>query len=145
MESWRHFIWLAEQAWSVFTYFWPLTGGLFVTWLVLERRAWLRGRRPRGELRGSGLDLLPVIVPIAVLVLGALFACQDCTPSSGIRHEWAERSVDVLLIVQLVGAAWLVWRASGRRWPTAAWHLLLVCLSLAAGFVATMSISGDWL
>lgn len=83
-----------------------------------------------------------------MLALGALFACQNCSPSSlgqGIRHEWAEQVVNGLLLIQLAAASLLIWLARGRRWPTAVLQLLLLWFSLSAGIVATMSISGDWI
>jgi len=148
MNTWAHFIWLAEQALSVLTYVWPLTVGLSASWVVLERRALRREGRETVSVRSIGVQILPVIVPIAVLALGALYACQDCSPSAlgqGIRHDWALRVVDGLVVTQLAAAPLLVWLARGRRGPVTVLQLLLLWLTLSASFVAVMSISGDWI
>jgi hypothetical protein len=149
MTTWAHFVWLAEQTLDVLTYVWPLTGGLLASWVVLERRAWLRrDGRPRQSLLSIGFQILPATIPIVALALGALFACQNCSRSSldhGIRHEWAEQVVNGLLIAQLAAASLFIWLARGRRWPTAVMQLLLLWISLSASIVALMSISGDWI
>ena len=129
---------------SILIYVWPLTGGLAAGWALLERRAWLRGAR----LRELALQVLPAIIPVVMLGFGALFACQDCSPSSlgqGLRHDWAGHVVGGLLVGQIVAAGLLVRRATGRRWSSAVLQSLLFWFSLSASFVATMSISGDWI
>src|SRR5213592_3054753 len=116
MSKWAYFLWLFRQAADGLLYMWPVTVALccMLSVAVLRSRSKAKAR-PRG---GWWLQLTPLGVPIAVLALGTVFACENCSPSSlgqGVRHIWAGHVVDALLLLQLVGAIWLVRLAVGRR------------------------------
>ncbi len=106
-------------------------------------------RRPVVQMRGGWwLQLAPLGIPVAVLAVGAVYACENCSPSAlgqGVRHPWAGHVVDALLLLQLVGAIWLVRLALGRRFISSVVQALQLWCAFWAAVLAGMSISGDWL
>lgn len=146
MRDWAYFAWLAKQAAGGLTWAWPVTAVLAL--LIVGAAIWSR-RKLTALLKARTLwQLLPLGVPVAVLALGTWYACENCSPSSlgqGHRHVWAMRASDALLIAQLLGAGILVKAASPLRALAASFQLLLVWCSFWAGFLAGMSMSGDWL
>jgi len=125
---------------------WPVSVALLiglVVALVLARRR-LRTFLGRRAL----VQLAPAVVPFAVLALGAWFACENCSPSSlgqGRRHVWAMRAADTLLIGQVLAALVLVRVAAPCRWVAAVVQAGFLWFSFWAGFMAGMSMSGDWI
>ncbi|PYU88217.1 MAG: hypothetical protein DMG08_26330 [Acidobacteria bacterium] len=146
MSKWAYFLWLFRQAADGLLYMWPVTVALccMLSVAVLRSRSKAKAR-PRG---GWWLQLTPLGVPIAVLALGTVFACENCSPSSlgqGVRHIWAMHAVDVLLVIHLTGAVGLVMLAEGARLVSSALQAILLWCSFWASFLAGMSMSGDWL
>jgi hypothetical protein len=146
MSTWAYFLWLSRLAAVGLFFMWPITAGLFCLLAVGALRS--RGT-PLATLRGGWwLQVVPLVIPIAVLGLGAVYACENCSPSAlgqGVRHVWAGYIVNALLLVQLIGALWLIRIASGRRIVSAALQAIGVWCTFWASFLAGMSISGDWL
>jgi hypothetical protein len=98
--------------------------------------------------RSFAAQVLLLLVPVATLVLGSVYACENCSPSSlgqGVRHYAALRVVNVLFVLQLAWAGWFVYSSRGARIVALFWQALFVWCTLCAGFIAGMSISGDWL
>ena len=111
MQHLRYFTWLAGQAAAGLRWGWPVTLALAVLFVVAIVRA--RGRLSTIWQPRTLWQLTPLLVPVALLALGTWFVCEHCSPSSlgqGLRHEWAMRVADALLVGQLFGAAWLVVR-----------------------------------
>jgi hypothetical protein len=144
--TWRYFIWLAEQTIGFMRFGWPVTIGLAGAAVASVAVSCHRSRRSPG--RGAWISLLVVVIPAAVLALGAVWACERCSPSAlgeGVRHSWAMRAGDALVGLQVVVAAWSVWRNPGWRISLASVHALVLWATLCAAFMAGMSMSGDWL
>ena len=146
MSKWAYFLWLSRQAADGLLFEWPITAGL----LCLLPVAVLSSRgTPSGTMRGGWwLQLAPLCVPIVVLALGALYRCENCSPSSlgqGVRHVWAIYTLDALLLMQLVGAGGLVKLAAERRFVSLVLQAIQLWCTFWASFLAGMSMSGDWL
>ena len=146
MSKWAYFIWLFRQAAEALLYAWPITAGL----LCLLSVGVLRSRHgPSYKVRGGWwLQLAPLCIPIFILALGAVYACENCSPSSlghGVRHVWATYAVDALFLVQLVGAVGLIKLAAGRRFVSSVLQAIQLWCTFWASFLAGMSMSGDWL
>ena len=145
MSKWAYFLWLFRQAAEGPLYMWPITLGL----LCLLAVAVVRIRGKSGPLRGGWwLQLAPLCVPILTVMIGAFYACENCSPSSlgqGVRHVWAMHTVDALLLVQVVGAGSLIKLAAGRRFMSSVLQALQLWCTFWASLVAGMSLSGDWL
>jgi hypothetical protein len=146
MRNWEYFAGLARMAAGGLAWAWPVTAVLVL--LVVGVAVWSR-RELNALFRLRALwQLLPLGVPVAVLALGTLYACGNCSPSSlgqGQRHVWAMRAADALLVAQLLGATMLVKLGSPLRALAASLQLFLVWCSFWAGFMAGMSMSEDWL
>jgi hypothetical protein len=125
---------------------WPITLGLFCLLGIAIMRS--RGT-PSAMVRGGWwLQLAPLCVPIVMLTLGAVYACENCSPSSlgqGVRHVWAIHAVDALLLVQVLGAVGLVKLAAGSRFLSSVLQAIQLWCTFWASFLAGMSMSGDWL
>lgn len=113
------------------------------------RRLVRGGVTPPSKLRGGWLlQFAPACVPIAVLALGAAYACENCSPTSlgrGVRHVWAIHVVDILLLAQLIGSVALVAVARGSRLISVALQAIWLWCSFWASFLGGMSMSGDWI
>jgi hypothetical protein len=80
----------------------------------------------------------------AMVAVGVLF------PAVGVRPDLKEnvmghRLLDGLFYLSLATSAFWVWRMRGLRWVAASLLLLQQVMLIGAGFVAGMSVSGDWL
>jgi hypothetical protein len=86
--------------------------------------------------------------PPTLLVFGAAFQCEHCTPpewQNRVQHLWAIDVINALTIVQIASSVVIVWIASGTRSLSAAIQTLFLWCSFWTGFISAMSISGDWL
>ena len=148
MDKWHWFLWLSQQAVSGMQALWPvsavLIGAVVVSIGIGVRRGcgWPPPFRPAWQLAFT-------LNPPAILAVGAVWACENCSPSSlgyGVRHVWAVHAVDALFFTQLLAAGWWAWRAAStyRLW-VASVHALLLWATWFAATVAEMSVSGDWL
>jgi hypothetical protein len=109
MSTWTYFLWLSRQAADGLLFMWPITAGLLSLLLIAVVRS--RGDRSSNMRGGWWLQLAPLGIPVAVLVWVLCMFCENCSPSplgQGVRHLWAGHVVDALLVLQLVGAIWLV-------------------------------------
>ena len=147
-KNWSYFIWLSHQAADGMLYMWPLTAVLVCLLVIGLVRARF-GRQPLPRVRGGWLlQVTPLFVPLAVLVVGTVYACENCSPSSlgeRVRHVWAGYAIDVLLLVQPIAAAWFVKLAKGARLVSFALQALSLWSTFWSSFLAGMSISGNWL
>jgi hypothetical protein len=143
---WPYFFSLTRQVVDGIGWAWPISLFLLlcVAAAVLQKRGNLRAcLRP-----GWAWQLVVILNPIAIAFLGTAYVCENCSPSSlglGVRHFWAMRLADALLLAQLLAMAWWAWRSKPCRLFIAALHLLFFWCTLWAAFIAGMSMSGDWL
>jgi hypothetical protein len=146
MDKWRYFVWLSRQTVHGMLWAWPVSAVLIGAAVVSIGIAVRRGRG--WPSFGPAWQLAFTLNPAAILAIGTIWACENCSPSSlgqGVRHFWAMRAVDVLSFTQLFAAAWWVWRAATWRLCVATVHALLLWATFWASFLAGMSLSGDWL
>jgi hypothetical protein len=145
MTTWSYFAWLFRQAADGLLYMWPVTAALVCPLAIgLFRYLQRSSRIPGGWL----LHVTPLLVPVAILVVGTVYACENCSPSSlgqGVHHVWAGYVIDTLLLVQLAAAVWLIKAAKGARFVASALQVMNLWWTFWASFLAGMSISGDWL
>lgn len=147
MNTWTYFFWLLRQASDGPLVMWPVTA-ILLLWLGFA--GWKHfispGRtRPRG---GWFLQIAPACIPATLLVFGAAFQCEHCTPpewQDRVQHLWAIDVINALTIVQIASSVVIVWIASGTRSLSAAIQTLFLWCSFWTGFISAMSISGDWL
>ena len=98
-------------------------------------------RRDHVPYRSAHLAvLIPLVMPIAILLWGARFG--HAPAQVGRPPAWQIVVMDVLVLLQAVYHAWMLWRFKNMRLSVAAVSLLEATLSLVALLIATMSISG---
>lgn len=144
MEGVELFLELVRGVSLVLVAFWPITLGLAAAWacaFALTKPAEGGGRR-----RVLALGCLPPLAfPVAILACGAAFASPPTGAGSEARSVAGQAVVVALLLVQVPLAGVAAWRW-GERWPAvvASW----ACggyLSLLAGFISSMAVTGVWL
>ena len=87
-----------------------------------------------------------VFVPLAVAFLILLWgSVMRHTDEHSLAPSWPSRVVTGLLIAQLLTAIGVVYIMEGYRKFAAFAVLLEQWIGLAIGFVAAMSVTGDWL
>jgi hypothetical protein len=146
VTTWSYFVWLFRQAADGLLYMWPVTAALACL-LGIGLLRYLRQSSPR-IAGGWLLHVTPLLVPVAMFVVGSVFACENCSPSSlgqGVRHVWAGYIIDALLLGQLAATVLLIRAAKGARFVASALQTVNLWCTFWASFVAGMSISGDWL
>lgn len=146
MSTWSYCLWLFRQAADGLRFLWPITAALVGMLAVAVIRA---RQRPSTRIRGGwSLQLAPLVVPIAILAVGAAYACEQCSPSSlgqGVRHVWPGYFVDALLFAHVIAVVWLIRLANGWRFVSSSLQAIGLWCTFWASFLAGMSISGDWL
>ena len=136
----RYIAWLGEQAFSALLYYWPVTAVLVAGAIItLAVKLPLRSQfRPRHLLIFS-----PLAVTLLILLWDALM--ENPGGSQTLARSWPSYVVLALLIVQLAVSIWVVWFMKGYRWFSAFTVALEQWFGVACSFVATMSVTGDWL
>ena len=66
-------------------------------------------------------------------------------PSPEAKPDGGSIFSDGLFYLSLVTSAFWLWRMKGLRWRSASLLVLQQVVLVAAGFIAGMSVSGDWL
>ena len=133
-------LWLASQAWSVVTHFWPISLAVLVPLLIalgLSRHVILHIRR-----RAFLLLISPLLAPLFILIWASALRHTD---PHGTAPMWPQHVLYGSLIAMLPLAAFVVWRSVGHRWLALSVSLVALWLCLCSAFVATMSLSNDWL
>jgi hypothetical protein len=80
----------------------------------------------------------------AIVAVGALFQAVSGPPYPK-QNLMGERLLDGLFYVSFATSAFWLWRMKGLRWLSASLLALQQIVLVAAGFIAGMSVSGDWL
>jgi hypothetical protein len=99
---------------------------------------------PSARTRPKATYLAPLLLLVAVpltVAIGVVFAAPSLGHPNRIG-SWLLNSLDV---VTLAFAIFCVYRAQGFRWFAAALAVAVLWIVLGVGFVAGMSVSGDWL
>ena len=140
MGQWAYFELLAKEAAKILVAGWPITALLLL--LVVAAAAWHHGELKAALAVHSLWQLMPLAVPVGLLALGTWYVCHLCSHNPNV---WAMRTGHLLLIGQLVLGALLVRAASPLRLLAASLQLFILWVSCVTGFLAFMSMSGDWL
>jgi hypothetical protein len=80
----------------------------------------------------------------ATVAVGVLFPAVSGWPHPK-ENVIGHRLLDWLFYFSLVTSAFWVWRMRGLRWLSASLLVLQQLILVGAGFVAGMSVSGEWL
>lgn len=135
---------LAQQVYFGVVAFWPITLTLTAVWICA---VFLTKRAPGwNRWRTFALDCLPPFAfPVAILICGVVFAAPPSGVVSEARAIVGQAILVALLLTQLPLAAVASWQ-SGERWSRvgASWAFGGY-LSLLAGFISGMAITGVWL
>ena len=83
--------------------------------------------------------LLPAASQTLVVVAGFLRGTLRHDPHHVTR--WVIRT---FMLLQIVGAAYIVWWSEGARWPAAAIAIFTSSYAFFAAFVAAMAFSDTW-
>jgi hypothetical protein len=81
----------------------------------------------------------------AVVAVGVLFPAVSSVRPDLRENVMGHRLLDGLFYLSLATGAFWVWRMRGLRWLAASLLLVQQVILIGAGFVAGMSVSGDWL
>jgi len=108
----------------------------FVRQQPFQQRLW----RPSYWLIFSQMLFFP-----AMDAVGVLFPAVSTVRPHPKENVLGHRLLDALFYLSLAMSAFWVWRMRGLRWFAASLLLLQQVLLIGAGFVAGMSVSGDWL
>jgi hypothetical protein len=135
-----HVVWLANMAWSMLLYYWPLTVALIAGVVVASvfNFPFLRSRFRRGHL----LVFAPLGITFLILIWGSVMRHND---SQSVAPVWPGYIVTALLVLQVLAAVGVVLAMKGYRWFTVSAVLLEQWVGLACAFTAGMSVTGDWL
>lgn len=80
----------------------------------------------------------------ATVAVGVLFPAVSGWPHPK-ENVMGHRLLDGLFYFSLVTSAFWLWRMKGLRWVSASLLVLQQLILVGAGFVAGMSVSGEWL
>ena len=141
MEFIDHFLWLITMTWHTIWHFWPVTGVL-----ILLLAAAVIGRfRPGHEhpRAAVAVALWPVALPVLILACGTLFRHPPNTADAAPR--WPQSLIMILFFANIPFGILLAWRKRKLVEVAAAAALLATWFCFWAAFIATMSITGDWL
>jgi|HubBroStandDraft_6_1064221.scaffolds.fasta_scaffold00016_67 hypothetical protein len=124
-----------------FCFAWPIAA-ISLVWAAQRQR-------PFGRtvwLPYHWLILTHLLFFVAAIVVGVTWVNPITNPT--VRHSTnpiASRCLNVVLYGSLLSCAFWIWRAKGFRWYATSLLALAELPTVAAVFVAGMSISGDWL
>jgi len=138
-EFWRYSLWALQ--------FLVAPEFLWVTFAILVSlplAALASFRRPSAFSTAKSLYLLPFVLLIG-FPLSIAIAIAFSAPSPASPNHLGSLLLDSLELIALLFGIYCVYRAKGVRWFTAAIVVAALWLLSAAGFVAGMSVSGDWL
>ena len=136
-------LWLAQQAWGAICYFWPVTLGLAIPFVItLALKSPFIGREAKFCLRHLSV-LLPMTMTLLILILGT--AMEHTSDSQSLAPNWPADVVQSLLAIQFVASIWAVWFMKGYRLFSLFTVMLELWFALACTFVASMFVTGDWL
>ena len=80
----------------------------------------------------------------AIVAIGVLFPAVSGWPHPK-ENVVGRRLLDGLFYLSLATSAFWLWRMKGMRWLSASLLVLQQVILVTAGFIAGMSVSGDWI
>lgn len=134
---------LAEQAFSVLYYYWPVTLVLVILFIIaLTFKSPFVGSRTR-FCRRHLLVFLPLVLTLLIIVLGVVMEHPSDSPN--LAPGWPSYVLLALLIIQLATSIWVIWLMKGYRLFSIFTVVLELWFALACAFITGMSVTGDWL
>lgn len=139
MDSAGYFLALAEQVGFGLTAFWPITVLLAIAWVgaFAATKPGPAGGRWRTLALGC---LAPFALPVAILVCGVVFASREGEPPT-----FPQYIIAALLLAHLPLAGLHCWWWGERCLSVLVSWVSAGYVSLAAGFISGMSVTGVWL
>ena len=141
INSIQHFFWLAQQTLGGCLYFWQL--GLIL--LLSSILALIFNKQFKSKLINKKIFLVltSFIFTLLILLVGTVF--QKDNSLLNVSANIAEIVLMSIAAVQIIYSLYLIWLLKGFMLFTLLFSLLIIYISLWACFVASMSVSGDWL
>ncbi len=146
IHFWQHFTWMFTQGFGILGL--PKVRLAFLL-LIIGLFASIVWQRPfeRGHWKNYyWLVLTQLVFYPAIIAIGTLYGVSS-NPTRPLPklNPFADLSLDVLFGVSLVSGIFWVCRMKGLRWFAFCMVLLQQLLVFGALFIASMSITGDWL
>ena len=138
MDAIRTFVWLLVQAVEVYVIVLPIFLGLVLNLIVSQLRAGSSGRD--GFMPSM---LAPLVWPFAILAVASVLR-YDGRPGPD-APSLPIIVVVFLFILQVAHSFQLIAKNQGNRWSTWSVELLISWFSVACMFMASMSLSNDWM
>lgn len=154
MSSFGYFCYLVRGSAEFLAYFAFVTLPVALVACYLVAWAWGRVGVRRGRILAA--CAVPAIIPVFILTIGVAFVRPERTAwgngvhppvpwFAGASIDSAESAIDVVFWLGLLLTAGLWWRAR-RGWPAALGSTLWWgWVSMCAGVMTGMSITGNWL
>jgi hypothetical protein len=143
MQYLEYPLWLAQQAFNVLCYFWPVTLALIIPFVItLAFRSPFVGPGSKFSRRHLSV-FLPMTATLLILFWGAVMKHPGDSPNLG--PSWPGYIVQALFFVQLAASIWAVWLMKGYRLFSIFTVVLELWFALACAFIAGMSVTRDWL
>lgn len=141
MSFLNNFIWLGEQAVSGMIYSMPIAAIIGINFILsfLFNNPFRKGKYQTNLL----FVFTPFIISLVILVVGVLLKHTLMRDDS--IPLWAQYIILFLLGIHIPVAGYIIYYMRGFRWFAISLSLLQILCSFWVGFVALMSVTGDWL
>ena len=142
MDTTRYILWLGEQTLSGIRYsqFVALAiGAAFCVTAIFNNPY---KKRPINIQ--AMLLWVPILLPVVILMVGGIYR-HDYAQNPGTPSRWPQYVVISLFLVHLPIAGYFLYSMPRFRWFASSVSLAQIYLSYWAAFVASMSVTGDWL
>ena len=139
-----YFLALAQQVAFGMAYFWPLTLLLAAAWVWAFASTHSQPKRRRWRLLVLGC-LPPFALPVAILVCGVVFVSGPPWVTGVEAPAYPGYLINGLLLLHLPLAGLATWWWRGQRPAVVASWVCAGYVSLGAGLISTMSVTGIWL
>ena len=135
----RSFLWLTKEAMAWPVGLWPITLALVV--LVIVAMVFRSPFRVTEYARWGAVVLAPFLLTVVILLFGAVFRHDGLTDAPA----WRGTVLVLPLFAHFPACIILAYHLPKWRWFIYALSLLQAWVSLWAAFIASMSVTGDWL
>jgi hypothetical protein len=89
-------------------------------------------------------SLVPAVVPFLILLYGSVFRLRGSPVQAEVVSAGTAPILVLIASCAVVGAL-IAWRIPKGRWMIVSATTMFVWWSIAAGFVSSMAVTGDWL
>jgi len=136
----KYLFWLVMQTGLSISYYWKISLPL----LIITLLALLLNNpfKHKSLTQQNLLLLIPFAITVMIFLIGTILAHND---SQSLPPRWPAYLLIGIASLHLPLGSFLVWKMKGFRLGTIALNIFQMLLSLCALFVATMSVTGDWL